>query len=145
MMEAGAPDRSSTQTTDDKRVRQVELLISGLLRGGVIISLFVIVLGTGISFVRHPAYRSVPEELQRLTSPGAGFPHSVAQTWEGLKMLRGQSITVVGLLLLIATPVLRVAVSVFAFVYERDRTFVAITLVVLMLLLLSFFLGKAGG
>jgi uncharacterized membrane protein len=50
-----------------------------------------------------------------------------------------------GLLLLIATPVLRVAVSVLAFVYQRDRTFVIITSVVLTLLLASFVLGKAGG
>jgi uncharacterized membrane protein len=40
-----------------------------------------------------------------------------------------------GLLLLIATPVLRVAVSMLAFVYQRDLT----------LLLTSFVLGKAGG
>ena len=50
---------------------------------------------------------------------------------------------VAGLLLLIATPVLRVAVSIFAFVYEKDKVFVIITSIVLGLLLLSFILGKA--
>ena len=40
---------------------------------------------------------------------------------------------------------MRVAVSVFAFVYERDRKFVLITAVVLALLLLSFMLGRAEG
>jgi uncharacterized protein len=44
-----------------------------------------------------------------------------------------------GLLLLIATPVVRVAVSVIAFVVECDRKFVVITLVVLLLLLFSIF------
>ena len=34
------------------------------------------------------------------------------------------------------------AVSIFAFVYERDPAFVLITSVVLCLLLLSFWLGK---
>ena len=40
-----------------------------------------------------------------------------------------------GLLLLIATPVARVAFSVFAFAKQRDWTFVVITLIVLGLLL----------
>jgi len=65
--------------------------------------------------------------------------------WEGVLHLRGSSIVTAGLLLLIATPVLRVAVSIFAFVYQKDWTFVIITTVVLALLLLSFWLGKGGG
>src|SRR5262249_40201441 len=127
------------------RVRQMEFVISGLLRTGVIISLFVVVFGTALSFVRHPSYRSMPEELERLTSPGAGFPGSLREVWGGLRQFRGRAITIAGLLLLIATPVLRVAVSVVAFIYERDYVFVVITMLVLTLLLLSFALGKAGG
>jgi uncharacterized membrane protein len=44
-----------------------------------------------------------------------------------------------GILLLIATPILRVAFSVWAFARERDRLYVGITLVVLTLLLYSLF------
>ena len=40
---------------------------------------------------------------------------------------------------------LRVAVSILGFVYERDWTFVAITSLVLGFLILSFILGKAEG
>jgi len=47
-----------------------------------------------------------------------------------------------GLLVLIATPVTRVAVSIVAFIRMRDRRYVVITTVVLALLLLSFFLGS---
>ena len=57
---------------------------------------------------------------------------------------RAAAVIVAGLVLLIATPVIRVAVSLVAFTRERDRTFVAITATVLFLLLLSFLLGKAG-
>jgi uncharacterized membrane protein len=39
--------------------------------------------------------------------------------------------------LLIATPVARVLFTVFAFAYERDWTYVAVTLIVLTLLLYS--------
>ena len=56
----------------------------------------------------------------------------------------GQAVIVLGLILLIATPVVRVAVSTAAFAQQRDRAYVAITLVVLALLGVSFVLGKAG-
>jgi uncharacterized membrane protein len=46
-----------------------------------------------------------------------------------------------GLLLLIATPVLRVAVSVIGFALDRDRLFVLITLAVLAVLIGSFAIG----
>jgi len=50
-----------------------------------------------------------------------------------------------GLLILIATPVVRVAASVVAFAVERDRLYVAITLYVLAVILVSFFLGQVAG
>src|SRR5439155_24583699 len=123
---------------------RVTLLIGAIRRVGVMTSLSVGVFGTVISFLHHPDYTSVPAELARLTSPGAAFPQTLREVWQGVRQGRGQSVVVVGLLLLIATPVIRVAVSVFAFVYQRDRVFVAITSLVLALLLLSFVLGKAG-
>ncbi len=126
------------------KVRQVELLISSLLRWGVLASLVVVVAGTVISFTHHPDYLSSPAELKKITSIGAEFPHSIKSVLSEVRQLRGRSLVVVGLLLLIATPVARVAVSIFAFVYEEDLVFVVITSVVLALLLLSFFLGKAG-
>jgi len=52
-------------------------------------------------------------------------------------------VVALGLLLLIATPVLRVAVSIVAFVQQGDRLFTLITAVVLGILLLSFALGAA--
>ena len=48
---------------------------------------------------------------------------------------RPRSLIQLGLVLLIATPVARVAFSVFAFAVQRDRLYVAITLVVLAVLL----------
>ncbi len=141
-------DRPRTRCEEletDERVHKVEVLISSLLRIGVITSLSIVIIGTVISFWRHPDYTSVPAELRRLTSPGAAFPHSLREVWHGVVRLRGQSVVVFGLLLLISTPVLRVAVSVFAFVYQRDGRFVLITTIVLVLLLLSFGIGKVGG
>ncbi|MFI5378730.1 MAG: DUF1634 domain-containing protein [Tepidisphaerales bacterium] len=130
---------------ENERVRRVELVLSNLLRTGVVASFAIILIGTAISFSRHPDYVNSRGQLAHLTRPGAAFPHTMRQVWEGAVNLRGQAIVVVGLLVLIATPVMRVAASVFAFVYQRDGAFVAITSLVLALLLLSFFLGRVEG
>jgi uncharacterized membrane protein len=143
-VEGGSLERGKVKTRADKS-RQVEVLISTLLRVGVIASLLVVVGGMILSFVHHPDYLSSNVELARLTRPGAAFPHSPGSVLAELKQFRGRAVVVLGLLLLIATPVMRVAVSVMAFVYERDRIFVVITSIVLTLLLLSFALGKATG
>ncbi len=122
--------------------RKVELLISKLLRFGVVTALAIVVSGTVLSFVHHPDYTSAASELQRLTQPGAAFPHSLADVFAGAARGRGQAIVMIGLLVLLATPVARVAVSIAAFVYQRDWVFVIITTAVLLFLLLSFGLGR---
>jgi uncharacterized membrane protein len=52
---------------------------------------------------------------------------------------RGQGIIQLGLLLLIATPVARVAFSIFGFAEERDSMYVVFTLIVFSVLLYSLF------
>jgi uncharacterized membrane protein len=133
-----------TGDQQDQRVRRVELAISTLLRVGVLTSLLVVLIGTVVTFVHHPHYLSSHHDLRPLTKPGAEFPHSLPSLIRGLQHGQGRAIVMAGLLLLIATPVLRVAVSVLAFRYQHDRTFVVITSVVLMLLLTSFVLGRGG-
>jgi uncharacterized membrane protein len=49
------------------------------------------------------------------------------------------------MLLLIATPVARVAFSLFGFAAERDRTYVIVTTIVLAVLLYSLIGGAASG
>ncbi len=121
----------------------VELLISRLLRIGVVLSLALVVTGSVVRFVHHHDYASSPEELHRLTAPGAAFPHTLRAVADGLRSGQGQAIVAVGLLLLILTPVMRVGVSIAAFARERDWAFGAITTLVFALLILSFLLGKA--
>ena len=129
----------------EDRVRKVELTISNLLRVGVGASLLVVLAGTVVTFAHHPHYLSSRRDLVHLTKPGAEFPHTLPSVIHGVQHSQGRAMVMAGLLLLIATPVLRVAVSILAFVYQRDRTFVVITSVVLTLLIASFVLGKAGG
>ena len=129
----------------EERVRRVEILISNILRFGVITSFTVIVIGVVVMFVANPGTASSADALGRLTGPDATFPHTIPAVVYGLGQFEGESILALGLLLLVATPVIRVAVSIAAFVYQKDRTFVVITAVVLALLILSFILGKVEG
>ncbi len=124
---------------------RIELLISTLLRTGVLTSIAIIAAGTIISFVHHPSYLRSVEEVRRLTQPGAAFPRTLRQVYDGLFDFRGQAFVALGLVLLIATPVARVAVSVLIFIAERDRIFTLVTSIVLALLLLSFVLGRVAG
>jgi uncharacterized membrane protein YfcA/uncharacterized membrane protein len=105
-------------------------IIGWVLQGGVLVAAAVIVLGLLLELLQPNKF--APQKLQ-------DFPQTFDQVWAGLLVLRPQAVITLGLLLLIATPVLRVAVSVAAFAVERDRRFVVITLLVLLILLFSIF------
>ena len=112
---------------------QVEIAISLVLRLGVSLAAAVVAIGGAVYLARHghaaPHYgmfRGEPGDLR--TVPGI-VRDALSLTGRGMIQL--------GLLLLIATPVARVALSAVAFGLEEDWTYVALTLVVLTLLLLS--------
>ncbi len=127
-----------------KRAATAEDAISAILRLGVSASLLLIGTGSVLSFTRRGGYGSGAAEVARLAGPGGSFPRTLSWLLGGLGHLDGQAVIVAGLLLLIATPVMRVAVSLVVFARERDRVYLAITATVLALLLLSFALGRAG-
>ena len=118
-----------------------ELLISMLLRFGLVASVSVILAGMAVSFAHHPEYLTSAMETGRLTASGDA-PHSLAGVWTGLLALRGRAVVMLGLLLLICVPVARVLLSLFIFGYRRNRAFLVITAVVSGLLLVSFLVGK---
>ncbi len=123
-------------------LQRIENLISHVLRIGVAVSLLVVVTGTVTSFVHHPGYLRSPGELAPLTAPGHFATPSVSGVIAGVLAGRGEALVMLGLILLIATPVLRVAVSVIVFLIQRESIFVVITAVVLALLLTSFLIGR---
>jgi len=134
--------QATSEAILEEKVRKVELLISNLLRFGVLASLVLIVGGTVLSLAHHSEYLRSGVSFQRFVEPGDAVPHSLAGLAIGLKAFSGTAIAVLGILLLIATPVVRVGVSIFAFIYQRDRLYTVITATVFCLLLLSFALGK---
>lgn len=121
---------SASQPWSDQKI---ETIVGNLLRIGVSISAAVVAFGGLLFLMRHgvsaPAYhtfRGEPQELRSL--------HGIGQA---AFTLQGRGMIQLGLLLLIATPVVRVAFSIWAFAAERDRMYVGFTIIVLAVLLYS--------
>jgi uncharacterized membrane protein len=126
----------------DPRMRGLELLISRLLLTGVVSSVALVVVGTVVTFAQHPDYLDSSAVLDSAVGPGATFPHELDALWNSMRQLRGEAIVTLGLLVLMATPVVRVAISAIAFARHRDVTYALITVAVLCLLMLSLVLGR---
>ncbi|KLU62511.1 hypothetical protein CEB3_c11390 [Peptococcaceae bacterium CEB3] len=109
-----------------------ELFISSSLRFGVYLSAVVMALGLVLLFARGVS--GYPADV---------FPTSIPLLWSGIILFRPAAVITLGLVLLIATPVFRVAASVLLFLVEKDHLYTFITLFVLAILITSFLIGKA--
>jgi uncharacterized membrane protein len=116
----------------------VEELIGNLLQTGVILASSVVLCGGIIYLVRHGA--SEPQYHVFVGEPTD--LRAVSGILRDALTLRGRGFIQLGLLLLIATPIARVAFSVVAFAIQRDRLYVTVTLLVLGILLYSLTSGQ---
>ena len=112
---------------------RVERVIGTLLRWGVILAAAVVLAGGVMYLARYGStipdfrvFRGEPSDLRAVSGIVTG-----AVSWHS------RGLILFGLLLLIATPVARVAFSVVAFALQRDRAYVVVTLIVLAVLLYS--------
>jgi uncharacterized membrane protein len=125
--------KQTLQWTD----QYVDELIGNLLRVGVTLAAAVVLFGGSIYLARHglaaPHYHIFVGEPADLRSVSGIVRDALA--------LRGRGLIQLGLLLLIATPVARVAFSVVAFAMQRDRLYVAVALIVLAVLMYSLMGG----
>lgn len=115
--------------------RRMETVMGRLLQVGVVLALFVMLLG-GILYIRAH-WDSVPDYHVFVSEPMAlrhfgGIVHGVAA---------GDAAAIIQLavLLLIATPVARVVFALVAFGIERDKLYVGVSAMVLAVLLYGFF------
>jgi uncharacterized membrane protein len=121
----------------DKAEQRMDEIIGRLLQAGVICAAAFVLAGGVVYLARHstPAtnYRVFQSEPVELRTVSGIFHEATA--------LRGRGLIQFGLLILIATPIARVAFSVVAFLYQRDWKYVVVTLIVLGLLLYSLLGG----
>ena len=118
----------------------VKLMIGSLLRWGVIISMAVVFAG-GLVYL----YRHGQEKASYHTFAGEpGFLKNLKGILQGIAEFKGRAIIQTGILLLIATPIARVLLSVFSFLLEKDYLYVVITLIVLSVIIFSMLSGIGG-
>ena len=128
------PPPAPGQWTDQR----IETWVGVMLRSGVMLAAAIVLFG-GILYQAHtrgprPDYEHFRGEPQHLVSV-SGVLHGVAA-------LDPESIIMLGLLVLIATPVARVGMCIVGFLFERDHLYTWVSVLVLLILLYSLFLHK---
>jgi uncharacterized membrane protein len=114
--------------------QDLDVSVAMVLRVGVTLAAAVSALG-GALLGSH-LFGPLPDYTR--FQPGDPGLRSVAGTVQGAINLTPKSVIQLGLLLLIATPVARVAVCIFGFARQHNGLYVAVSTIVLSILVLSF-------
>jgi uncharacterized membrane protein len=115
---------------DDKRL---ETMIGQLLRAGVLLAAAVVFAGGALYLVRHHADQV---HYKPFVESGADV-RTLRGIVKSAMHLESAGLIQLGLLLLIATPVARVALAVVGFALERDRLYALVSMIVLAILVYS--------
>jgi uncharacterized membrane protein len=122
-----------TRWSDDRMAQGVGRLLKGGVRvaaGVTAAGGLALLLQHGGGTVDYHSFRGEPAELRGIVSVVSGAAR-----------LQLPAVIQLGIVLLLATPVARVLLSLVEFVLRRDRLYTTITSVVLALLLYGLFLG----
>lgn len=122
---------------------RVEGIIGNLLRIGVIASALVVFSG-GVLYLIQQGREAAPHLNTFRQDETEGLREPVRIFRESTK-LHSLDLIMLGLLLLIATPVARVIFSIAAFALQRDYLYVIFTLIVLCVLVYSILSGYLSG
>ena len=127
----GSSEPRAVSVERSEQEQRLELLIGRLLQAGVLLAALVVLIGGAMLLVQFgsataafSSFRGEPDQLRTL---GGIVRAAFGGDSRGIVQL--------GLVLLIITPLARVALTLIAFVVEKDRIFVAITSFVLAILL----------
>lgn len=119
--------------------RRMEQLIGVVLLVGVLASAATVLLGGGVFLWHHGSdpvhyriFRGEPSDLCTLSG-----------IWADVKSGSGRGIIQIGLILLVAVQLIRVALAGVLFLLSRDKPFVFITAIVLGLLMYALFFAGA--
>jgi uncharacterized membrane protein len=115
--------------TDEK----LETAIGRMLQAGVLLAAVVVLIG-GVMYLLHasgprPDYSHFRGVAEHLRTPGG--------IWRGMMHGGAESVIQLGLLVLIATPVVRVILAGAGFLMERDRLYFWVSAIVLAVLCYS--------
>lgn len=128
---------AAQQTFKDTDIQRI---LGWVLRLGVSLSMLIVGIGGVVYLYRHG---SEMVSYQKFTGVPE-FVHSPLGIWQGILTGRGRAIIQAGIILLIATPVIRVVFSAIGFVLEKDWLYTGISLLVLLVIIISALTGHGG-
>ena len=118
--------------------KDFQTIIGNLLRYGVWISLSVAFIG-GIVYLIHNGNQI--EDYSVFKENDRNIFEVIAAIYNGAIQGNGESLIFTGIIFLFMTPVLRVLLSLFSFLLEKDYLYVGITLIVIMIIIISISFG----
>jgi len=125
---------NTTKFTDN----QLQSIIGNVLRYGVLSALTVTLLG-GIILLAKDSQQVV--SFSTFVEKDQNLFVVFKTILQGVKDWNGESIIFLGILLLFLTPALRLLLSLFSFILEKDAMYVVITLIVIAVIILSVSFG----
>jgi len=123
-----APPVTPQETPAAKEQRDLNEIVHGVLIIGLVVSTALMLTGLALDIAYR---REIPSAVP-----------DIGEVFGRVLALRPSGFLALGLLALIATPILRVVGSIGAFIYERDWRFAGITLLVLAVMVASLLMGR---
>jgi uncharacterized membrane protein len=117
--------------------QEMEIEIGAMLRIGVTVSAIVVLLGGVFWLLRAWGLTTDYTQFHATAAP----LRTVTGVMRGVTRFDASSVIQLGILLLIATPVARVAFCIWGFARQRDVLYVAISTLVLVILVYSLLSG----
>ena len=118
--------------------RDFQLIIGNLLRYGVWISLSVAFMGRIIYLLNHG---NELENYSVFHENDTNIFKVIINIYSGVVQRQGESIILLGIILLFITPILRLLISLIVFYFEKDYLYVSITTIVILIIGTSIFFG----
>ncbi|SFD45453.1 Uncharacterized membrane protein [Flavobacterium phragmitis] len=118
--------------------KDFQTIIGNLLRYGVWISLSVAFIGGIVYLMNHG---SQIEDYSVFKENDRNIFEVIAAVYNGAISGDGASLIFTGIIFLFLTPVLRVLLSLFSFLLEKDYLYVGITLIVIVIIIISISFG----
>lgn len=126
-------DKEEATVDLKKEISNAERLIGQVMQVGVFLAAGVMLVGVLLFLISGQSGYS-----------GNYHPSSFSTIFAGVIRFKPYAIIMLGLFLLILTPVLRVIVSIYAFYVAHDHLYVWITTLVLVILLIAMIIGMYG-
>jgi uncharacterized membrane protein len=118
--------------------KRLENLIGDLLRSGVLLAAAIVFVG-GVMYLAQSGHDLVHYSVFQ---PAAAELRSIGTIFQGAFHFQSGALIQLGVVLLIITPIARVALAMVGFWLERDRLYTAVSAIVLAILFVSLMWGK---